>query len=347
MKTKTLAPCLALGIKGLSLSEEEKKAIKKAGLFGLVLFKRNIKSLNQLFDLLREIHSLNPLLLLMMDREGGAVDRLSHLPDFPPWPGPEELSSLCSLKELEKTYFYTAREMRDLGIAVSLSPSVDIASVENPLFKGRLLGKKDLSKKALAVFKGIHRAGLLAVAKHFPGHGGVKEDSHLLLPVDQRPFSALEEKDLLPFKALISEGLKLIMTAHVLYPSADPHSPATLSPFFLKTVLRKKMNFKGLVLSDDLDMKALSGLTSVDRAFKALSAGVDVLLKCEPLDMLSFSEALREKIEEKPKEKQISDRRALEKWQNTHSIKPLSSFKSLKKRLDDSWKWYDTLKRKA
>ena len=330
---------LVLGVKGLSLSEEEKKGIKKAGLFGLVLFKRNIKSLSQLFELLQEIHSLNPSLLLMMDREGGAVDRLSHLADFPPWPGPEELSALCSLKDLENTYFHIAREMQGLGIAVSFSPSVDILSVKNPLFKGRLLGKSELSQKAVAVLKGIHRAGLLAVAKHFPGHGGVREDSHQTLPIDQRPLSALEEKDLLPFKALISAKLKLIMTAHVLYPLADPLNPATLSPFFLKKVLRQKMNFKGLVLSDDLDMKALSQLSAVDRAFKALCAGVDIVLKCEPVDMLSFSEALREKMQDTPSRK-------LQTWQNTHSIKTLSSFKSFKKTLDASWKWYDTLNKR-
>ena len=337
------------GIKGLSLSEEEKKNIQKAGVSGLILFKRNIQSLPQLFDLCREIHSLNPAPLIIMDREGGSVDRLKHLASCPPWPAPSKMAPFCSSKEIEKTAFYMSQEMKALGISINFAPCVDVPAVSNPLLKGRLWGSspEQISRNAQACLHGIQKAGLAGCAKHFPGHGGVEEDSHLCLPRDQRSFEELHNYDLFPFRMLVTSGVEMVMSAHILYSNVDPVMPATLSSFFLKKVLRDKMNFQGLVVSDDLDMKALYNwqenrqkYTVPEIMVQALRAGVDILLKCEPVNLWELSEEMqfvlsREKTAGLKREIELKLVR-LEKFKKKpNAIKPVSSFKELEKIMAD------------
>lgn len=327
------------GIKGVSLSEEEKKNIRELGISGLILFKRNIESLFQLFELCREIHSLDPAPLIMMDREGGVVDRLRHLPDFPSYPSPARMAQVCSLEEIEKTAFYMAREMKALGICINFAPCVDVPSVSNPLFEGRLWGAcpVEISRRALAYFRGLKKAGLASCAKHFPGHGGVKEDSHLQRPEDHRDMETLYQHDLLPFQKMIDAEVEMVMSAHVLYSKVDSVMPATLSAVFLKKILREKLGFQGLIVSDDLDMKAL-----YDRDFplpevmvQALSAGVDILLKCEPdLDWQVLAEEVQLVLSrEKMDINEIESKQARIKQfkQRYRTVKPVSSFDQLKK----------------
>ncbi len=348
-------PNLGVGIKGLSLSEEEKKGIQKSGVFGIILFKRNIESLSQLFELCREIHSLKPSCLIMIDREGGRVDRLSHLSDYPSWPSPARLVQVCSVQEIEKTMFYMAREIKALGISINFAPCVDVPSVYSPLLEGRLWGRSPESvfEAGLACFRGIRQAGLSACAKHFPGHGGVSEDSHFQLPVDQRDLSALENRDLLPFRKLQTFGLEMIMIAHILYPQVDPVLPASLSPFFLQKLLREKMGFQGLIVSDDLDMKALceTGFSGPEIRARALNAGVDVLLHCEPLNWPEFLETIKASFRQKGDmrgEIRSGGGRIAEFKRKYAHIKPLHSFANLKQAVNDSTvgKWCDTLNKR-
>lgn len=356
MKVKPLCGLVWAGVEGVRLSEEEKKNIQGLGISGLILFKRNIESLSQLFELCREIHGLNPPPLIMIDREGGAVDRLKHLPEFPSWPAPAKLAEVCTLEEIEKTAFYMAREMKALGIGMNFAPCVDFPSVYSSLFEGRLWGDtpQDVSEKSLAYFYGLKKAGLAACAKHFPGHGGVREDSHLTLPVDQRDFKTLYTHDLIPFKRMIAAEVEAIMSAHVLYPKMDPLHPATLSLFFLKETLRKEMGFKGLIVSDDLDMKALyeKGLSLSAVMVQALLAGVDILLKCEPY---SNWKTLVEEVERGLSQKKFDmgeldlKRARWERFKQKYaSIKPVSSFEELKKVVaePDSQKWCQKLNEK-
>ena len=294
------------GVKGPSLLPEEKNLLQKEKISGVIIFKRNVHSLSQVRELCREIQSLSPPPLLMMDREGGSVDRLKHLPEFFNWPGPEELSRLCSLEEIEKTAFYMAREMKALGIAVNFAPVIDLPLALNPLFKGRLFGKnpEEIFQKARAYMSGIKKAGLSACAKHFPGHGGVREDSHITLPQDQRKLKALYEKDLRPFQKIIAQKIDLIMSAHILFPQVDPLRPATLSPVFLKQILREKMKFRGLILSDDLDMKALekTGLSPCETVISFWRAGGDIGLKCEGESLGDLLEEIKQKISPLPQD---------------------------------------------
>ncbi len=355
-----------MGIKGKSLSNQEKKDIQQEEVSGLVLFKRNIESLPELFELCKEIQSLKPAPLIMMDREGGSVDRLRHLSEYPSWPKPADLVRVCSLREIEQSSFYQALEIKALGICANFAPALDLPSVFNPLFKGRLLGKtpQQIAERAIAYMRGLKRAGLATSAKHFPGHGGVREDSHFSLPVDQRKLKNLRAFDLFPFQKAIDFNVEIMMTAHVLYSKVDSF-PATLSEFFLKKILREEMKFNNLIVSDDLDMGALRGKDHppAEVMAKALFAGVDVLLKCEPSE--NFKELLEEAEEVLSlKARDFFKKSGLKKnWnilikeklfrikqfkQKYGHIKPLSSFENLIKSAGDPkvHRWCEELQRR-
>ena len=332
-----VGPLIWSGIRSLCLSKDEKKSLQKLKISGVILFKRNIESLKQLFELCREIHSLKPAPLIALDREGGPVDRLKHLPEFPPWPAPEKVATVCSLEEIKKTGYYMGREMKALGMSVNFAPCVDVPSVENPLFKGRLLGTdyQNITQNALAYLQGLHKAGIAACAKHFPGHGAVKEDSHLELPVDNREFTDLKE-DLLPFQRMITGGVDMIMSAHLLYPKVDPRRPVTLSRIFLRKLLRNKMGFPGLIISDDLDMKALKKYSSTRVMFYALKGGVDILLKCEPADLGELYERLHQALEKQNIQDIDLKLKRLKIFQQKYKgIKPVPSLAQLKKVLSE------------
>lgn len=291
------------GIQGTSLSLEEKNWIEKEHISAVILFKRNIRSLSQFYELCREIKSLKPPPLLVVDREGGPVDRLKHLPETPNWPSPEELTKVCSLKEIRKTAFYMGEELRTFGFSVNFAPVWDYLSLKNVprLFRQRLLRGSPLilAQRALAFTTGLKRAGLPGVAKHFPGHGGVMEDSHLVLPVDLR-FQKELSKDFSVFQKACEASVDLMMSAHILYPRLDQKNPATFSSAILRNLLREKMNFKGLVISDDLDMKALKNFDLKQKAVQFFQAGGDIILKSRfDEEVLFLPENIRQAISSK------------------------------------------------
>ncbi len=279
-----------MGIKGPSLLKEEKRIIQEEEISGVILFKRNIVSLPQVYELCREIKSLTPPPLIVMDREGGRVDRLRHLNTFS-WPSPKQLAKQASLKEIKLLSFLMNRELKHLRVDVNCAPCLDVEQVKSSLFKDRLLGSelKDVIPKSLAVLSGMNRAGVISCVKHFPGHGAVVEDSHHLLPVDGSSLESIRKNSLPVFRKAISQRVPLVMIAHVLYRHWDPNWPASLSEKILTQGLKKQMGFRGLVVSDDLDMKALSCFikrwsqrlefsTKKQIAFWALKAGIDILL---------------------------------------------------------------------
>jgi beta-N-acetylhexosaminidase len=137
-----------------------------------------------------------------------------------------------------------------------------------------------VSQLSRALLKGMHDAGLMAVGKHFPGHGHVEADSHIAIPIDDREFKTIADNDLLPFKYLIDSGVDGIMPAHVIYPKSC-EKPAGFSKFWLQDILRHELNFRGMIFSDDLCMEGASPIgTIVERAIKAKQAGCDMLLIC-------------------------------------------------------------------
>ena len=314
LKTGTL---LWMGIKGQSLSVEEKKFIQKEKISGLILFKRNIVSLQQLYDLCQEIHYLNPSPVIAIDREGGEVDRLKHL-DVPSWPAPKCLAKVATIKEIKHTSFLLHQELSGLGIDVNFAPCLDVEHIQSSLFNNRLFGSAaiDVIRFGESFIEGAKKARMHTCIKHFPGHGAVKGDSHFQLPIDTRSMENIQS-DINVFQSIILRcNVTLLMTAHVLYQNWDKKYPATLSKKILTEYLKKQMSFSGLVLSDDLDMQALYCFMKIVRQPKsdyqleylhslemdplilALNAGVDVLLKCHPqVTLFEIPELLRTAVD--------------------------------------------------
>ncbi|HEY5791605.1 MAG TPA: beta-N-acetylhexosaminidase, partial [Gammaproteobacteria bacterium] len=188
-----------------------------------------------------------------------------------------------------------ASELRAVGVDFSFAPVVDLGRQHGGVIGDRAFARSadTVAELAEAYMRGMHEAGMAACAKHFPGHGGVVEDSHLTLPQDPRDYASLAASDLVPFARLVRAGVPAVMSAHILYPQVAP-LPATYSSFWLGEVLRKRMGFQGVVISDDLSMAGAEDVGDhAERARLALEAGCDMLLVCNaPEVQASVLEAL-------------------------------------------------------
>ena len=271
---------LMIGLKGTSLTSEEAKCIVEEKIAGVILFKRNIANFKQLHSLCSELKSL-PLeqpLLLGIDMEGGEVNRLSHLPDSLKWP-----SALSLVQQSDEQIFEIAKTMAQrlhaLGFDINFAPVVDLPIVESSLLKTRVFGsnKQSIVQKAESFKKGLLAGGIIPCLKHFPGHGGVSEDSHKVLPQDLRTLKDLEEQ-LQIFESLSKDSC--IMTAHIEFPNID-NQPASFSSKFLREELRNKRGFSSVIFSDDIDMHALDQFSPDQRALKCLEGSCDLILSCQ------------------------------------------------------------------
>ena len=281
---------LFVSLRETKLSFEEKEFIKKESPAGVTFFKRNIHSKEQTKDLIHEIKSLSQEpLLAAVDCEGGLVNRLSHLGIE--YPSPLELSSWKS-EDIFKSTRSMGRELKSFGFDLNFAPVVDLPIVENPLLEKRVFGSSPdvVIEKAGVFIKGLLREGLYPCLKHFPGHGGVKEDSHLTLPKDPRSLEDLESQ-IHVFEALFKKNPCAIMTAHVVFSQIEK-KPASFSKILLTEVLKQKKKFKGLVFSDDIDMGALKKYSLSESFFLALQAGCDIILNCQksPFEILESIE---------------------------------------------------------
>ena len=286
------------GLKGPEVTREERKHLISHETAGIILFQRNILSLKQVYELCRELKELYPKNsappLIAVDLEGGRVNRFSHLKESFSWPSAEKLSQLkpnqiFSLAEI------MGQQLNALGIDINFAPVVDIPLIKSPLLKERTFSSEaeKVISCAKAFTEGLTKGGVLPCLKHFPGHGGVSEDSHKILPRDKR--TPKDRTSLKPFKIL--KHNPLIMTAHIEF--QNEAGPATFSSFWLKTVLRKEIQFQGVIVSDDIDMEALAPLSSAKRFTKALSAGCDLILCCQkPETSVKISRFFLEQPEE-------------------------------------------------
>ena len=292
---------LFVSLREAKLSFEEKEFIKKECPAGVTLFKRNIHSKEQTKDLIQEIKSLSQEpLLAAVDCEGGLVNRLSHLGIE--YPSPVELSS-WKLGDIFKLARSMGRELKSFGFDLNFAPVVDLPIVENTLLEKRVFGSSpDLVIEKAGVFiKGLLKEGLYPCLKHFPGHGGVKEDSHLILPNDPRILEELESQ-IHVFEALFKKHPCAVMTAHINFFQIEK-TPASFSKILLTEVLKQKKKFKGLVFSDDIDMGALKKYSLSESFFLALQAGCDIILSCQksPFEILESieNESLKKKVIQK------------------------------------------------
>ncbi|KRT56185.1 Periplasmic beta-glucosidase or glycosidase-like protein [endosymbiont of Ridgeia piscesae] len=276
-----------LDVEGTQLSAEDRELLNHPACGGVILFSRNFQNPEQVRQLTAEIHALRePHLLIAVDHEGGRVQRFregfSSLPAAA-WYGENyREKSQLGLSLAEQGGWLMAAELRSVGVDFSFAPVLDLDMGVSEVIGDRAFSSSPevVADLARAWMRGVHRAGMAAVGKHFPGHGAVRADSHHALPVDQRRLEDIEIDDLRPFERMIHAGLEAIMPAHVVYPKVD-RNLAGFSPFWLQQILRKRLGFQGVIFSDDLSMAAAEEAGSFgERALAARAAGCDMVLVC-------------------------------------------------------------------
>lgn len=270
--------------RGPALDSDERALLRRPATGGVILFKRNYESPEQIAELVADIRAERPDILIAVDHEGGRVQRFregfTHLPPAARYA--ERLSGKALPQTLETAGWLMAVELRSVGIDFSFAPVLDVDIGISEIIGDRSFSgdPQAVGDCALAFARGMKRAGMAAVGKHFPGHGAVALDSHLALPIDPRPYREILERDLLPFKTLIEAGLEGIMPAHVVYPEVDAR-PAGFSKRWIGEVLRRELNFRGAAFSDDLSMEGAAAVGGyVERAQLAVEAGCDMILVC-------------------------------------------------------------------
>lgn len=290
---------VAVGFSGTEYNKHIKKMIREYHVSNVILFARNVSTLSKLVKLTKRIHKeiieyTGETPLIMIDQEGGVVTRIFEEATF--LPGAMTIGA--SHADSYRIGKIMGEELIRLGIDMNLAPVLDVNT--NPLnpvigirsFSDNLETVKNLANEEI---KGIQEAGVIAVGKHFPGHGDTKVDSHLGLPVVNKSLSKLQKEELFPFREAITSGVKAIMTAHILFPEVDM-VPATISKVFLKDVLREELGFKGLVISDSMEMKAIANEYTTPKAVgMGILAGLDIAMvsHSEDLQIASIEELMR------------------------------------------------------
>jgi beta-N-acetylhexosaminidase len=295
-----------VGFNGYSVPNDFKKFIQDYNVGGTIYFKRNVQSPAQLAELSNEIQFScrakdAPPLFISIDHEGGKINRL--VKPFTKFPGNDYLGDLGSPKIGFEFGMVLGKELGAVGVNVNYAPVIDVNSnQENPVIRNRAFSSDPelCGRLGSAVCRGLQKMGIMAVAKHFPGHGDTKEDSHFTLPRVSKTLEELERLELIPFRRVIRSRVEAIMTAHILNDAIDPELPATLS---LKTIniLRTQMRFSRVIFADDLEMKAVTEHYNAEQAaVLAVSAGCDCLIyKGEAGIPMAAIEAIVKAIEKK------------------------------------------------
>ena len=276
-----------LDVAGTVLTAEDEARLRHPLVGGVILFARNYASPRQLAELAASIHSLrSPPLLIAVDHEGGRVQRFRE--GFTRIPAMRELGSIWDghpkrARHLaQQTGYVLAAELRACGVDFSFTPVLDVDFGASSVIGDRAFHSRPeaIAELAHGLLLGLKQGGMHTVGKHFPGHGFVRADSHLEIPVDERSYTDIELCDLIPFRRMVNCGLSAVMPAHVIYPKVD-RLPAGFSEIWLKKILRGELGFEGCIFSDDLSMEgaAVAG-GIVQRAEAALNAGCDMVLVC-------------------------------------------------------------------
>lgn len=284
---KRIGQLFVVGYEGLEPSPEVLSFIEEWGIGGIIIFARNIddpRKIPAVLDRLRKAAGCP--IFTSVDQEGGLVLRVLSSGSL--FPGAMALSATDDPTLTERVHTAIGREMRALGLNWNLAPVLDINHRDNPGIGARSFGEtpERVSLYGGAAIKGLRAGGVLACAKHFPGKGHASVDSHLKLPTIPHSRERLFSFELAPFKAAIAAGVDAIMTAHVFFPAIEPKPdlPGTLSKAVLTDLLRTELKFDGLLITDDLEMGAITESFGVaDASYRAFMAGADLLLICKQL----------------------------------------------------------------
>ncbi len=300
---KTVGRLCVFGFDGITLPDWVRVLLKDWDLAGVILFKRNIESKEQLAELNREIRSVRKdrPVLISVDHEGGRVFRL-----------PAPFTSIPTAREIGRQFLEDQRtastnsssssstspkpslpfrigslmghELKEVGFNLNFAPVLDVDThPTNPIIGDRAFSRDPsvVSEVALQMIEGLRSESVIPCGKHFPGHGDTSLDSHLDLPVVDQPLKRLQSIEFVPFQAAIQANIEMLMTAHVVYPALDPEHPATLSKKIITDVLRIQMDYNGVIISDDFNMKAIADRYPLGQAaLRFWEAGGDLALVC-------------------------------------------------------------------
>jgi beta-N-acetylhexosaminidase len=274
------------GLSGLSITPDERAFFTSAAPAGYILFKRNVQDRAQLRALTDDLRALSGRddLPILIDQEGGRVARMGP-PEWPTFPaGPAfdalyERAPMSAIEAARTNAHAIALMLHEVGINVDALPLLDVAQPDTTeAITTRAYGHEPLRVAAMgrAILEGLQRGGVVGIVKHMPGHGRAIVDTHYHLPTVTASDAELEV-DIAPFRTL--NNAPMGMTSHIIFEAWDKERPATLSPIVIEEIIRQRIGFDGLLMTDDIDMKALSG-TAGEKAAGALAAGCDIVLDC-------------------------------------------------------------------
>jgi len=292
---KKVSQLFIVGVPDLSLGAQEHKLLERIAPGGYIHFAHNIESPRQIIELNNDLQKIseenswhNLPAWNSIDQEGGRVQRFKEPGTI--WPSAKEVGDHNSTTDAFDLGQAIGAELKALGYNLNFAPVVDIPKDWNQPALGDRCFSTEVEKVAAlgsALARGIQKSGVLAVAKHFPGHGTADADSHVSLPQCDLSLDELRERDWIPFKRCVRARIEGVLTAHVLYPKIDAERPATLSRKFIQDYLRTELRFNNLVFTDDMGMGALTNKYSLEESvFLALEAGCDQILLCHNIDEL-------------------------------------------------------------
>jgi beta-N-acetylhexosaminidase len=281
---REIGQLLVGSLPGTTVTPELRSLAREFQLGGVILFGRNVEAPDQVAELSHDIQQMavETPLWVSVDQEGGRVARLKA--PFTEWPPMAVLGRSGNEQLAGRFARALAIELRAVGVTLDYAPVLDIhTNPKNPVIGDRALAEDadTVARLGTAIIKGLQDNGVAACGKHFPGHGDTSVDSHLELPIVEHPPDRIRRVECVPFRAAIAADVAFIMTAHVLVPALDEERPATLSPRVVRDMLREELGFGGVIVGDDLEMKAVASKYTVpDAAVQAIAAGCDGLLIC-------------------------------------------------------------------
>lgn len=286
---------LIIGIESLRLTAQDRSRLSQPQVAGVILFNRNFQDIDQLALLINDIRTCRADLLISVDHEGGRVQRFRQgFTLLPKASSYAEVFRLDPAKGLAFAYvagYVLATELLAHGIDLSYAPVLDLNYGVSQVIGDRSFGVSTFEAASLARahMAGMFAAGMAAVGKHFPGHGGVEVDTHGEIAVDPRHYDYLQATDMAVFKALIDDGLPAIMPAHVIYSQIDD-TPAGFSSIWMQKILRQEYQFQGAIISDDLDMAGAGAVGDLlARLQAACHAGCDLILLCNDFESIDLA----------------------------------------------------------
>ena len=273
---------LMIDIDGLNLSNEDKFLLSSKHIGGLILFSKNFDSYDQLYNLIKEVRLIKENIIIAVDQEGGRVQRFEK--EFTNIPSMQEVSLFAKENEdqgfIKDLAWLISSELIATGIDINFAPVLDINRNLSTIIGNRSFSDDihEVINNASDYIDGMHEAGMKSSGKHFPGHGNVIEDSHLELPEDERELHELMNEDIKPYFEL-KDKIDVIMCAHILFSKVDNKIPS-FSDTWINNILRNKLNYKGLIFSDDLSMLGAGNKSLINKVKMSLDAGCDMLIIC-------------------------------------------------------------------